>query len=114
MNYWLLKSDPLEFSWDSLKEQPEKRTCWDGVRNYHFTQFEKDHPNFDSGSRKDNPTWVMVDIQYLKEFEPPITRDEIKEVRKLQDMILFKNSRLSVQPITSQEWKLILKLQKNK
>jgi predicted RNA-binding protein with PUA-like domain len=79
-----------------------------------FTQFEKDHPNFDSGSRKDNPTWVMVDIQYLKEFEPPITRDEIKEVRKLQDMILFKNSRLSVQPITSQEWKLILKLQKNK
>jgi predicted RNA-binding protein with PUA-like domain len=153
MNYWLLKSDPLEFSWDSLKEQPEKRTCWDGVRNYQarnylremrngdqaffyhsvvkqqiitgivtivnesyadFTQFEKDHPNFDSGSRKDNPTWVMVDIQYLKEFEPPITRDEIKEVRKLQDMILFKNSRLSVQPITSQEWKLILKLQKNK
>lgn len=153
MKYWLLKSDPLEFSWDSLKEQSGKRTFWDGVRNYQarnylremrkgdqalfyhsvlkpqtvigivtivkeayadFTQFEKDHPNFDTGSKKDNPTWVMVDIQYLREFEPPITRDEIKAVKKLQDMVLFKNSRLSVQPVTSQQWKLILGLQKSK
>jgi len=153
MKYWLLKSDPLEFSWENLKEQTDRRTYWDGVRNYQArnflkemqvgdkaffyhsvvqpqiitgivtivkkaypdsTQFNEDHPNFDSRSSKDDPTWVMVDIQYLEEIDPPIIRDEIKQVKKLQDMLLFKNSRLSVQPVSPEEWKLILEIAENR
>jgi predicted RNA-binding protein with PUA-like domain len=153
MKCWLLKSDPLEFSWENLKEQTDKRTYWDGVRNYQarnflkemqagdkaffyhsvvqpqiiagivtivkkaypdFTQFDESHQNFDSRSSKDNPIWVMVDIQYLEEIDPPITREEIKQVKKLQDMLLFKNSRLSVQPVSPEEWNLILEIAKNR
>ena len=149
MKYWLLKSDPLEFSWDNLKEQTGKKTFWDGVRNYQarnylkeikkgdlayfyhsvvqpqcitgvvtiikeaypdFTQFEPDHPNYDPKSQQKDPTWFMVDVKYLREFNPVITRDEIKVVNELQSMVLFRNSRLSVQPVTIREWQLILKL----
>ena len=149
MKYWLIKSDPEEFAWEDLKKQSQKKTCWDGVRNYQarnylremkkgdlaffyhsvlqpqsimgivtitreaypdFTQFEKSHPNYDSKSNPDEPSWVMVDVTYKQEIEPPITREEIKKVKSLQEMVLFKNSRLSVQPVSAQEWKTVLNL----
>jgi predicted RNA-binding protein with PUA-like domain len=153
MNHWLLKSDPLEFSWDNLKAQPGKKTFWDGVRNYQarnflremrkgdlaffyhsvikpqcitgivkiikeaypdYTQFDKNHPNYDPKSNEQDPTWFMVDVQVLEEFSPPISRDEIKSIKEMQDMVLFRNSRLSVQPVTPGEWQRILQMKKGK
>ncbi|MEJ2537211.1 MAG: EVE domain-containing protein [Calditrichia bacterium] len=149
MKYWLLKSDPEEFTWQDLKESKNKITCWDGVRNYQarnylkemknndqaffyhsvvnpqtimgvvkivrevypdHTQFDPSNDHFDPKSTKEEPRWFMVDIQYLADFNPPITRNELKEIPRLQDMVLFKNSRLSVQPITKAQWDTIQNL----
>ncbi len=54
-----------------------------------------------------NPVWVQVDIQYEREIDPPISLDELKEIDGLQDMVLLNRSRLSVQPVTAAEWKII-------
>jgi predicted RNA-binding protein with PUA-like domain len=52
----------------------------------------------------------MVDVTYKQDIEPAITREEIKKVKILQEMVLFKNSRLSVQPVSAKEWKTVLNL----
>jgi predicted RNA-binding protein with PUA-like domain len=66
---------------------------------------------FDPKSTSSNPIWVMVDIQAVEDFVPPITLDELKQVKGLADMMLLqKGCRLSVQPVTLQEWELITKL----
>jgi predicted RNA-binding protein with PUA-like domain len=149
MKYWLLKSDPEEFTWQDLKESKNKITSWDGVRNYQarnylkemkendqaffyhsvvdpqtimgvvkivkeaypdHTQFDPSHDHFDPKSTNEEPRWFMVDIQYLEDFNPPITRNELKNIPKLKEMVLFKNSRLSVQPVTKTEWTIIQNL----
>ena len=77
------------------------------------TQFDPKSKYYDSKSPKDNPRWSMVDVQYKSDFNPPITRDELKEVRGLEKMVLLKKgTRLSVQPVTPEEWKIILSLRK--
>lgn len=77
------------------------------------TQFDLKSQYHDPGSSKDNPRWVAVDIQYREDFAPPITRDELKEVRGLENMVLLKKgTRLSVQPVTAKEWEIILSLRK--
>ena len=66
---------------------------------------------FDPKSTPENPRWFMVDIRALRPFEPPITREELKGVPELRDMMLLrKGSRLSVQPVTAEEWRAILAL----
>jgi predicted RNA-binding protein with PUA-like domain len=77
-----------------------------------FTQFDKDHAQYDSKSSKENPTWVMVDIRYEEDIDPPITREEMKNTGNLQEMLLFRNSRLSVLPVTQDQWQTILNLRK--
>ncbi len=76
------------------------------------TQFEKGHSQYDSKASQDNPIWFMVDIRYEEDFDPPITREELKNKGNLQEMLLFRNSRLSVLPVTSDQWKTILNLRK--
>ncbi|GAB4377324.1 MAG: EVE domain-containing protein [Calditrichia bacterium] len=149
MRYWLIKSDPQEFGWDDLKNCPEMKTAWDGVRNYQArnylkemrkgdlalfyhsgvkppqimgvveivreaypdsTQFVPGHPRYDPKSNPDNPRWFMVDVQYVGDFNPPIIKDELQNIPRLQVMILFKNSRLSIQPVTAAEWSIITSL----
>jgi predicted RNA-binding protein with PUA-like domain len=66
---------------------------------------------FDPKSSASNPIWVMVDIQAVEDFLPPITLDELKQVKGLEGMMLLqKGCRLSVQPVTPQEWELIMRL----
>lgn len=73
-------------------------------------QFDPANPYFDPKSEPEHPRWVAVDVQIRREFQPPITREELKTVPGLAGMTLFKNSRLSVQPVEPAEWELILKL----
>ncbi|MFZ0391277.1 MAG: EVE domain-containing protein [Calditrichia bacterium] len=76
------------------------------------TQFEKDHEGFDPKSNPENPRWFMVEVKINAEFKTPLTRDEMKSIPELAEMALFRNSRLSVQPVTIQQWNRITALGK--
>jgi predicted RNA-binding protein with PUA-like domain len=70
--------------------------------------FDPASPYYDPKSSQTSPTWVMVDIQYLQEFTPPITLPELKQVADLaQMMLLQKGCRLSIQPVTETEWQIV-------
>ena len=68
-------------------------------------------PYHDPRATADDPVWLMVDIEPIRAIEPPITRDELKQVAELDGMMLLKRgARLSVQPVTADEWRTILAL----
>lgn len=76
----------------------------------HFA-FDPASNYYDPQSSPENPRWLMVDIRYVEDFQPPITLDELKQIEVLKGMLLLqKGCRLSVQPVTPQEWEVILKL----
>lgn len=155
MNYWLFKTEPSTYSWDDLKQQPNRTDYWDGIRNYQARNFLRDQVKkgdlvlfyhsvkqpqaimgiakvvreayadptafdpqskyFDPKSDPENPRWVMVDVQAIAEFDPPILRDELKQIPGLENMMLLrKGSRLSIQPVSEEEWKIILSYRKPK
>lgn len=73
----------------------------------HFA-FDPVHKYFDPKSKPENPAWMMVDVRAFREFETPITLDELKTIPGLENMVLLqKGSRLSVQPVTEKEWNII-------
>jgi predicted RNA-binding protein with PUA-like domain len=75
------------------------------------TQFDPDHKHFDPTSLKKEPRWYMVDIKFVKKFKNPVTLEQIKENPKLKDMRLIqRGNRLSVMPVTKDEWDEILKM----
>ncbi len=72
------------------------------------TQFDPDSKYFDPKSTKENPRWMQVDVQFTEKFDPPVLRDTLRETPGLEDLLLLKKgSRLSIQPVTEQEWKII-------
>lgn len=136
MAYWLFKSEPSTWSWDQQVAKGDEGEEWDGVRNYqarntmremkvgdrgffYHSQTEKavvgiveviaeSHPD----STTDDERWDCVDIKAVRPFEQPVTLSEIKAVSSLAEMVLVKNTRLSVQPVTDAEWKTICKMGK--
>ncbi|MCB0293478.1 MAG: EVE domain-containing protein, partial [Calditrichaeota bacterium] len=78
------------------------------------TQFDPSAKYYDPKSAPDNPRWDMVDVQAFKELDRPIPITELKEIPGLENMALFRMSRLSVQPVTAEEWKIITGLRKVK
>ncbi len=131
--YWLLKSDPETYSFLDLLR--DKKTSWDGIRNYaarnHLKKMNKGdialvyHSGGESiiigtakilGSFYPDPTapenedWASVEIQALKKFKTPVTLKEIKAHFILKNMMLAKISRLSVTPVTEEEFNIILLL----
>ena len=128
MAYWLFKSEPDVFSFDMLKEKGSKGTQWDGVRNYQARNNMRAMQVGDLGffyhsnhgldvvgivevcalahpdTTTDDPRWECVDVRAVKAVPNPPTLDEIKANPKLADMVLVRNSRLSVQPVTKEEW----------
>ncbi len=80
----------------------------EGYPDYTAWDTESEHP--DSRSTPDEPIWYMVDIRAEEKFRRPITLKEIRAREDLADMVLVKNSRLSVQPVTQQQWDTILAL----
>ena len=130
--YWLVKSDPETYGWEEF--QKDKTTSWDGVRNFaariHLKAMKQDddvlfyHSNKDAGvvgvarvSKESYPDpttkedgWVSVELKYMNALKNPVLLKAIKAEKKLQNMVLIKISRLSVTPVTEDEFKTILSM----
>ena len=131
MRYWLFKSEPSTWSWDQQVAKGDVGEEWDGVRNYQARNFMREMSVGDRGffyhsqkersvvgvvevcaaahpdSTTDDDRWDCVDIKALYPFETPVSLDQIKADERLSKMVLVKSSRLSVQPVTANEWQLI-------
>jgi predicted RNA-binding protein with PUA-like domain len=129
MAYWLFKSEPEAFSWDELVAAGKSGTEWTGVRNYaarnHMRAMKKGERGFyyhSGGERRivglveiiktihpdsTDSTWECVDIAAVKPAPEPVTLDQVKAEKTLADMALVRISRLSVQPVTDKEWKIV-------
>jgi predicted RNA-binding protein with PUA-like domain len=135
MAHWLLKTEPGTFSWDDQVERGAKGEPWSGVRNHqaklNLMRMKKGERGFfyHSGEGKEivgivevirehypDPTakpgepWVAIDVKAIAPFAKPVTLVEAKTVPGLKDMVLVNNTRLSVQPVTGDEWKLVCKM----
>lgn len=132
MAYWLMKSEPFKYSWDQLVQ--DKSTSWDGVRNYgarnNLRAMKKGDLAFFYHSNEgveivgivkivkesypdptsDDPNWVVVDVKPHQKLKKPVTLAAIKAEKKLANMALVRLGRLSVQPVTTEEWELVLKM----
>jgi predicted RNA-binding protein with PUA-like domain len=132
MDYWLIKSEPGTWSWEQQVKKGAKGEAWTGVRNHtakqNLMKMKKGDRAFfyHSGEGKEivgiaeviresfhDPTapagepWVAVDVRAVMPLEKPVTLAAIRAEPKLKEMALVKQSRLSVQPVTAQEWKLV-------
>ena len=74
------------------------------------TAFDPKDPHFDPKSKADAPAWFMVDIKGLKPLSIPVTLEQVKKTKSLQKMALVRLGRLSVQPVTEEEWETVMKL----
>jgi predicted RNA-binding protein with PUA-like domain len=75
------------------------------------TAFDPRHPHFDEKSRREEPTWYMVDVNLLHKFPAPVTRDVLIREKSLAKMMLLqRGSRLSIQPVTDEQWQVIHRL----
>ncbi|MEM9716214.1 MAG: EVE domain-containing protein [Pseudomonadota bacterium] len=134
MQYWLFKSEPDTWSWENQMAKGEEGEEWDGVRNYQARNFMRQMEIGDQGffyhsvnekrivgiveviatahpdSTTDDPRWECVDIKAIAPVPNPVTLADIKATPELSDMILVNNSRLSVQPVTAEEWKIVCKM----
>lgn len=134
MAYWLFKSEPDTWSWEQQVAKGEAGEEWNGVRNYqarnnmramkigdlgffYHSNVGKDvvgivevcalsHPD----STTDDPRWDCVDIKAVKPLPRPVTLEEAKADPRLAEMALVKKTRLSVQPVTQNEWQVICEL----
>jgi predicted RNA-binding protein with PUA-like domain len=134
LQYWLFKSEPSTWSWDQQVAKGNVGEEWDGVRNYQARNFMRQMDIGDLGffyhsqkdkeivgivevcanahpdSTTDDARWECVDIRAVKPMQIPVTLEQIKTDPRLTDMVLVKNSRLSVQPVTTEEWAIICEL----
>ena len=131
MAYWLIKSEPEVYSWDQLVK--DKQTRWDGIRNYaarlHLRAMKKGDQLFFYHSNKGmeivgigavvreaypDPTstedWTAVDVKPVKKLLKPVSLEQIKKEKKLANMALVRIGRLSVQPVSDEEWNIIMKM----
>ncbi len=132
MAYWLVKSEPDVYSWEKFTE--EKKTFWNGVRNYaargHMRAMRKGDEVFFYHSNEgleivgiakvikeayqdpttDDERWVAVDLKVHKKLKNPVSLETIKKEKRLVNMALVRIGRLSVQPVTDDEYKIIMGL----
>lgn len=132
MAYWLVKSEPFKYSYEQLEK--DRQTLWDGVRNYaarnHLKAMKKGdevlfyHSNEGlaivgiakvakeayQDPTTDEDAWVVVDLKPYKKIKKPVTLEQVKADKRLKDMALVRLGRLSVQPVTDDEWQVIMEL----
>ena len=132
MAYWLVKSEPTTYSWDKLVK--EKQTCWSGIRNYaarlHLRNMKIGDEVFFYHSNEgmdivgiakvvkeayQDPTttddkWSAVDLKADRKLKNPITLETIKKDKRLASMALVRIGRLSCQPVSDAEWKVVMEL----
>jgi predicted RNA-binding protein with PUA-like domain len=148
MAFWLMKSEPDEFSIDDLVKAPKQTTSWFGVRNYvarnfmrdtmrvgdgvlfyhsscpvpgiaglakvaskphpDASQFDRKSPYYDAKAKREDPRWVLVDVKLAKKTRV-MPLEEMRTYPELAGMITLKRgNRLSITPVTPEEWKFIL------
>ena len=136
MKYWLLKSEPDVWSIDQQKKAGDKGAPWDGVRNYQAAKNLKSmkvgdqcffyHSNIgkeivgvvevikDAYIDKTDKSgrFVAVTVKFLKKLDKPITLENIKKIKQLSHLSLIRQSRLSVMPIDSKSWKILINMGK--
>ena len=135
MAYWLIKSEPDSWSFDQQMKTGAKGEPWTGVRNFvaraNLAKMKKGehmffyHSNvgkeivgiaevvreaYADPTAKSGEPWIVVDVRGVEPLPKPVTLEAIKKDSKLKDMALVKYSRLSVQPVTDAEWKLVCKM----
>jgi predicted RNA-binding protein with PUA-like domain len=133
--YWLMKSEPDSWSWDQQAAKGAKGETWTGVRNHqaklNLMKMKKGDRAFfyHSNTGKEivgiveiirearpDPTanagepWVAVDVKAVSPLPKPVSIETIKAEPKLKAMVLINNTRLSVQPVTGNEWKVVCKM----
>ncbi len=130
MNYWMVKTEPNSYSWDDFLKKGED--VWDGVRNYQARNFLKDmqlgdpvlfyHSGKDKAvvgvaevSKEAYPdpkddAWVAVSLKVKQGLDSPVTLEAIKGEDRLSEMLMLRQSRLSVMSVTKAEFELILKM----
>ena len=132
MSYWLVKSEPFKYSWDQFVK--DKKTFWDGVRNYgarnNLKAMQKGdqvffyHSNegveivgiaqvvktFYQDPTTEETAWVVVDLKPVKKLKNPVPLTKIKSDSRLTNMDLVRLGRLSVQTVKDEEWEIILEL----
>ena len=132
MAYWLFKTEPDSWSWDQQKTAGDAGQEWDGVRNYqarnHMRAMQVGDRGFfyHSGGEKQvvgvveviraahpeskDGAWECVDLKAVADLPRPVTLEAVKAEKALGDMVLVRNSRLSVQPVRDEEWRLICRM----
>ena len=134
MRYWLFKSEPSTWSWDDQVAKGDAGEEWDGVRNYQARNFMREMAVGDLGffyhsqsekavvgiveviaeahpdSTTDDERWDCVDIKAVKPVETPVTLEMVKDDPRLSEMALIRNSRLSVQPVSDDEWRIVCEM----
>lgn len=132
MAHWLVKSEPSVYSWDQFVK--DKETSWTGVRNYaariHLNAMKKGDHVFYYHSNEgmeivgiakitreaypdetaEKPGWVTVDISPVRSLKNAVSLAQIKADKSLANMALVRLGRLSVQPVTDEEWQTVMKL----
>lgn len=132
MNYWLVKSDPETYGWKEMTA--DKQTFWSGVRNYaarnnmkamhkgdlvlfYHSQSDKAivglvevAKEFYQDPTTDDTNWVVVDLKVVKAVKQPVTLAQIKSDKRLANIALIKQSRLSVMPVTKAEYDIIMEM----
>ncbi|PZR23268.1 MAG: EVE domain-containing protein [Citrobacter freundii] len=130
MAYWLIKSEPFKYSWEQFEK--DKQTFWDGVRNYaarnNLRAMKKGDLAFFYHSNEgleivgiakvvkeayqdpttDEEAWSVVDFAPYRKLKKPVSLADIKATKELANMALVKLGRLSVQPVTDKEWKIVM------
>ncbi|WP_417767149.1 EVE domain-containing protein [Stappia sp.] len=134
MRYWLFKSEPDKWSWEKQKAKGEAGEQWDGVRNYQARNNMREMKLGDRGffyhsndgkeivgivevcalahpdTTTDDPRWECVDIKAVRDVPKPVTLADVKAEPRLAQMSLVTSMRLSVQPVTEEEWKIVCEM----
>lgn len=134
MNFWLFKSEPDAWSWDQQVARGEAGEEWTGVRNYQARNNMRAmrvgdrgffyHSNIGKAvvgvvevvresapdSTSDDPRWDCVVIKAVQAAKTPVTLDQCKVTPGLEQMALVNNTRLSVQPVTADEWQIVCRM----
>lgn len=137
MRYWLFKSEPSTWSWQDQVAKGDAGEEWSGVKNYQARNFMRDMKAGDLGffyhsqtdrkivgvveivaeahpdSTTDDERWECVDIKARDPLTRPVSLENIKSNPKLANMVLVRNSRLSVQPVTGSEWQEIMEMSRS-
>lgn len=134
MQYWLIKSEPDKWSWEQQKAKGDHGEPWDGIRNY---QARNNMRSMEIGDKAffyhsnigkevvgvvevcsdihpdpttDDPRWECVDFKAVRDMPTPVTLAQVKAEPRLAKMSLVTSMRLSVQPVTADEWKLVCEM----